>query len=431
MSDPLYHIARYRDSIGDLEEAETLHREAYWLASLNPNTMRSYRYLTMRGMCDILQQMGKHRELRRFIDKELNGPHAVKGVDAQELAARRIMSYMETGEFEPAIKELSATPPEHSLISDPKSLLCRGIFEAGRFDEANAIMPVALHFAGDDYLPREAPSFEVQLRRLARHHDRPTSEVEASVPKDAMERDRSGVVPRLRELALKRMQQRDFTAAAEYLREAEEIASRRMSTVDRVFVDLVYDAAILKLAAGEAPEALAEVRRATEAARARYPKGSITLAEFLHQSGMLAMYARDLPTARGWIDESIAIRAKLWSGVNVRVWNPILDRIEATPDPNERREFLRDQIRQMSNQGVSSWRVAVLLRELGATQSQLGAYSDAERSLVDAWKVLSPMLGEKHPLTKSTTTELAKVCVALGKSDEAEKWRKLAAQRVI
>src|SRR5690606_12265689 len=121
------------------------------------------------------------------------------------------------------------------------------------------------------------------------------------------------------------------------------------------FVDLAYDRVVLKLAAGNLTEARKDIRIADELARVRYGKDTITLADFLHQSGLIAMYAGDLPLARSWLDECIAIREKHWNCVNNRVWQPVLDRIEATPDHKERQEFLRGQIRQMSNQGVSSW----------------------------------------------------------------------------
>lgn len=426
MSDPLYHIAQYRESTGDLEEAESLQREAYWLASLNPKNLRSFRDRTLRGLCDILQKQGKHAELRRFLQGELEGPNALNDADVQEYLARKMLSFLEAGDFVLASQELPKISPKNPLLPNIDSLRCRVLFELGKFAEANAIMPVQQHLGEDDYLPREAPTLSIQLRRLSRGDDRTAAEVEASVPTEPIQRDRYDTVLTLRRLALLRMKQQDFKAAGECLAEAEEIARRRMSTVDRAFIDLLYDRVILKLAANKLAETLDDLRIATEIARTRYGKDAVTLADFLHESGLIAMYAGDLPLARSWLDECIAIREKHWNGVNARVWHPVLDRIEATPDHKERQEFLRAQIRQMSNQGVSSWRIAVLLRELGACHRQLGANQEAERVLEDAWRIFSPMLGEKHVLTQATTRELERVCNALDRAEDAEKWRKLA-----
>jgi serine/threonine protein kinase len=427
MADPLYHIAKYREHVGDYEEAEALHREAYWLASLNPNTMRSFRDLTTQGLGDFLLKVGKHDELQELIEIELNGPNAAKGLDADELLARRIWSWMETGDFEQVITHLSGNSRENPRLPNSTSILCRALFEAGRFEEARQIGQIDLHLTEHDYLPRSSPSFAVQMQRLSRGDARSLAEVEAGVPASPVARDHSATVQALRWLAGKQMENQDFSGAAKSLQEAWQIAAKRMSTFDRAYIDLMFDEAILKLASGDRPAAIHESRRAMEAVSARYPKGAIMCADFLHQAGLIAHYAGDATLARQRLDEAIAIRTKRWNGGNIRVWNPVLDRIEATPDLEQRRDYIRDQIRQMFIQGVPGWRIAVLLRELGAVQRRLGAHSDAERSLKDAWQVFLPMLGESHVLSNATATELAIVCQSLNRQDEARSWRDRAA----
>lgn len=424
MCDPLYHIARYREQIGDFDEAEALHREAYWLASLNPKTRRSFRHQTIHGLTSFLSSVGKYEEELELIDTELNTPGAVDDHNASELRMRRIWAWLESGRFAPVITELSAPGFQNPNLSNAKSVLCRALFEAGRFEEAKAIMPIEAHMSPDDFVPRSPPKFTDLLRRLNRFDSRSIAEIDGGLSKDAYSRDHAGSVGVLQQLARKQMELSQFPEATASLREALEIANRRMSTFDRAFLDLILDQALLRLASGDKPGAIAEVRRAIDAAQVRYPPDAIAAADFQHQAGLIAAFAGDPALARTYLDAAIKIRSRRWNGVNVRVWAPVLDRIEATLEPTERRDFLRDQIRQMSMQGVSSWRIAVLSRELGACERELGALEASERNLLDAWRVFLPMLGEQHALAKATASEVAKVYVAMNKAAEAETWKK-------
>jgi serine/threonine protein kinase len=413
MCDPLHHIARYREQIGDYDEAESLHREAYWLAGLNPHTQRNFRHQTTHGLINFLNNVGKHEEVLTLIEKELNTLGAVDAHNASELKAKRIWAWMESGRFAAAVSELKANTEGNRFLPNRASVLTRALFEAGNYDEARAIMPIESHLSYDEVIPRPAPTFEDQLRRLALEDRRTYEEIAAGLAVEPEARDHVGTVGVLVQLARKQMGLRNFDAAGENLREAMSIAKKRMSTIDRAFVDLIVDQALLHLAAGETNTAVSEARRAMDAVAMRYPQDSIIAADYLHQAGQIAKYAGDFELARTYLDKAIKIRSKRWIGVNHRIWFPVLDRIEATPDPAERAAFIRDQLRKMSIQGVSAWRIAVLSRELGATERRLGELDLAQRSLQEASRVFLPMLGENHELSKATATELALVSEAL------------------
>ncbi len=424
MCDPIYHLARMREQFGDFDEAEALHREAYWLASLNPKTRRSFRHQTIHSLTSFLMNVGKNDELLELINTELTTPGAVDEPNAAELKARRIWAWMESGRFAPVITELSGPWLDNPHLTNPQSVLCRALFEAGRFEEAKAIMPIEAHLSRAEFIPRPAAKFVDLLRRIQRHDTRSVTEIENGLAKDEFNRDHSDSVGVLMQLARKRMELSQFDEATANLREALDIANRRKSTFDPVFLDLILDQALLRLASGDKPAAITEIHRAIDAVQVRYPPDAIAAAEFLHQAGLIAAFADDKALARTYFDAAIKIRSRRWNGVNHRLWSPVLDRIEATPDPADRRDFLREQIRQMSMQGVSSWRIAVLSRELGAAEKQLGVLDAAERNLLEAWRVFLPMLGAKHELAKSTATELATVYEALNRVDDAAIWRK-------
>lgn len=418
MCDPLHHIAVYQEQIGDHDEAEALHREAYWLAGLNPHTRRNFRYQTTHGLINFLRHVGKADEALALIESELSDPEGSNATDAAELRSRRIWTLLECGRFKTAVDELRAIPEESPFLPNRKSVLTRALFESGEYDAARAIMPIEAHLHYDEFLPRPAPSFEDQLRRLAREDSRSYEEIRSGLATDADTRDHAGSVGVLAQLARKAMASRNFDAAHEHLREATAIAKKRMSIRDRALIDLNIDQAILHLAAGESAEAVTRARKVIDAVGMRYPPDSIIASDYLHQAGQIAKYAGDYSLAREYFDRSLKIRSKRWNGVNHRIWLVVLDRIEASSDPVERAEFIRGQLRQMSVQGVSEWRLAVLSRELGVAERQLGDLELAQRSLLEAARVFTAMLGEQHELTKSATSELASVTAALADRKE-------------
>lgn len=400
-----------------------MHREAYWLAGLNPNLSRGFRNTTAQGLCAFLHRVGRHDELRELIEKELADPSRTQFVDIDQLIARKIDSYFETGDFEEAIASLSSAPKKNPYLKNSQSKLCRALFELGRYEEANAILPIASQLSSDDYLPRQSLDLEELLRRTGRGDSRTPDEIEAEIPTEETERRLAGTVNLLMQLARRQMVLGRIEAADASLAEAASIAAERCPSIDRVYIDLIVEQALLRLAAEDAAGAIVELERALEAVNARYPKESLVVSEFLHQAGLIALAAGDSERAQQYLDDAITIRRRRWSEVNERVWRPVLDRVEATLDPNERRAFLRAEIRLMAQRGVSTWRIAVLTRELGAAERLLGEFSSAERALIDAWSVFQPMLGEAHELSRATAMELFMLYDAQGQWSEAEKWR--------
>lgn len=422
MCEPLFQIACYREQFGDFDEAELLHREAFWLAHLNLHLRRGFRSITTQGLTSFLVSVGKNEETIAMIDTALSGPDRMEGDAALELQARRIQAWMALSKFATVISNLPLEQAPNRFLPNPQSIHSRCLIELGRWEEAKAIMPIVSHISWDEIVPRPVQTNVNKLQRLHRYDPRSAQGIETQLATDPIARDHAGSVGVLRILAMKKAELGDFETARQLLYEASNISQRRLSTQDKVFIELIVDSATINLLEKKLDAAMDDVKRMATAAQARFGVGSLGLANFLYDAGLISLYAGDKSLASTYFDAVIKIRSSRWTGANSQIWSPILHRMEATPDPRLRQDFLNEQLRQMSMQGVSSWRIAVLTRELGAVQRELGNYRAAEKSLLDAWKTFEPMLGVEHAVSQATSAELLKVYTALNRPTEAEDW---------
>jgi tetratricopeptide (TPR) repeat protein len=423
MCDPLYQLAKFREQQKEFDKAEDLYREAYWLAGLNQKARRAFRGLTRQGLITCLLSQAKHDEAHAVLNSELEGDGAQRTEEEAVLNAWKLRVWMDAGDFATVVKELSLEKPVDASVFRRESSLARALSELGRFEEAVKIQPVSMLIDSDQLLPREDASRQTLMRRLDRWDARTVDELLEIIPNDAKARDRSFVAHNLRSLALKQIECGQFEVAGNNLAESEQIAKRRCSLNDRILFDLSLDRALLAAAMEDYGSVPSMIKAVVESACLRYSPDSFAMAEYFGQAGVIAKASGDLELARTYLDQSLKIlngKRGLW---NDQVWAVALERLESTPTDDLRYEFIQGLRQRNSLHEFAEWRSAVLIHELGAAQAKAGALGGAEKLLLEAWKLVFPILGDENRLTRTIATDLSIVYAALENEQQALIWR--------